>query len=70
MSNEEQKLVLQQTDVRCSKIKVIHGTFVEEPKCKICNVDIPHEWLGGDYSLLMCCKKECWDELNKRYKLP
>ena len=48
-----------------SKIKVIHGTFIEEPKCKICNVDIPHEWLGGDYTLLMCDKKECWDGLNK-----
>jgi hypothetical protein len=48
-----------------SKIKVIHGPFVEEPKCKICNVCISHKWLDGDYTLLMCDKKECWDELNK-----
>ncbi len=56
--------------VRRSKIKIIHETFVEEPKCKICNVDITHEWLDGDYTLLMCDKIECWDELNKRYKRP
>jgi hypothetical protein len=45
--------------------RIIHGTFVEEPKCKICNVDITHEWLDGDYSLLMCGEKECWDKLKK-----
>lgn len=61
---------LQQHNVRRSKIKVIHGTFIEEPKCKICDADLTHEWLGGDYTLLMCDKKECWDELNKRDKRP
>lgn len=67
---ENGKPTLQQHNVRRSKIKVIHGTFIEEPKCKICNVDLTHEWLGGDYTLLMCDKKECWDELNKRYERP
>jgi hypothetical protein len=46
------------------KIKVIHGTFIENPKCKICGCDIPHEWLAGDYTLLMCAKKECWEILK------
>ncbi len=65
---EQQKQSLNIPVVRQSKIKVIHGTFVEEPKCKICETDISHEWLDGDYSLLMCDKKECWDELNKRHE--
>ena len=67
--NNENK-ALSQYAVRRSEIKVIHGTFVEELKCKICNVDLTHEWLGGDYTLLMCEKKECWDELNKRHERP
>jgi len=70
MSKENETKPLKQPAVRRSKIKVIHGTFVEEPKCKICNTDIPHEWLGGDYTLLMCDKKEYWDELNKKHERP
>ena len=70
MSKENATKPLKQPAVRRSKIKVIRGTFIEEPKCKICNVDLTHEWLGGDYTLLMCGKKECWDELNKRYERP
>jgi hypothetical protein len=48
--------------------KGIHGTYIKEPKCKICNVDLTHEWLGGDYTLLICENKQCWDELNKQKK--
>lgn len=70
MLKENETKPLKQPAVRRSKIKVIYGTFVEEPKCKICNIDISHEWLGGDYTLLMCDKKDCWDELNKRYEIP
>lgn len=70
MSKKNETKPLKKHSIGGSKIKVIHGTFVEEPKCKICNVDIPHEWLGGDYTLLMCGKKECWDELNKRRERP
>ena len=47
--------------------KIIHGPFVENPKCQICKIDISHEWLDGDYSLLMCDKKECWNALRDTY---
>ena len=47
MSKKNETKPLKQPAVRRSKIKVIHGTFAEEPKCKICNVDISHEWLCG-----------------------
>lgn len=67
MSKEKQTKPSNQPVLRRSKIKVIHGTFVEEPKCEICDDDLTHEWLGGDYTLLMCEKKECSDELNKRF---
>ena len=70
MSKKNETKSLKQHVVKRNKIKVIHGPFVEEPKCIICNADIPHEWLGGDYSLLLCDKKECLDELNKRYERP
>lgn len=46
--------------------QVKHGVFEEYPKCKICNCSITHEWLDGDYSLLMCGKKECWDKLEEQ----
>jgi len=46
--------------------KVKHGVFIENPKCEICNTNISHEWLDGDYTVLICDKKECWDEFNKK----
>ncbi len=51
--------------VKEEKIKIKHGPFIKEPKCQICGVDLTHEWLDGDYTLLMCDKEECWGELNK-----
>lgn len=45
-----------------------HGVFIENPKCKICGDNITHEWLDGDYSLLMCGKDECWEKLDNLEK--
>lgn len=42
--------------------------MLQDPKCKICGIDLTHDWLDGDYSLLLCDKKDCWDELSKTYK--
>lgn len=39
---------------------VKHGPFVKEPKCVICNTDLKHSWLDGDYSLLLCENENCW----------
>ena len=36
-----------------------------KPKCKICNVDLTHEWLAGDYTLLLCDKEQC-HEINDK----
>lgn len=47
-----------------NKIKVIHGNYVEKPKCKVCGTDVKHEWLGGDYTLIICDKKECYEQLK------
>lgn len=49
-----------------NKIKVKHGPFVENPKCKFCKTEISHEWLNGDYSLLVCDNKKCLDKLSKK----
>lgn len=46
-------------------IKVIHGKYVENPKCKICGKELTHEWLDGDYSLLLCDSKECFDKYGE-----
>jgi len=51
------------------EIKVKHGMFVKEPKCKICKITLTHDWLGGDYTLLMCDDKNCWEKLNKQEPL-
>lgn len=46
-----------------SKIKVVHGNYTKEPKCKICNTDLSHEWLNGDYTLLVCDSSICLDKM-------
>jgi len=49
------------------KIKVIHGTYIEYPKCIICSGDITHEYLGGDYTLLICADIVCLNTLSGKY---
>lgn len=67
MSKNKKTKSLKESALVKSEIKVIHGTLVEEPKCKICNTDLSHEWLGGDYTLLVCDKLECLDKLRKMH---
>jgi len=38
--------------------KLVHGPYISHPKCKVCNKDVDHKWLEGDYSLLVC-SSEC-----------
>lgn len=42
--------------------KVVHGQFIEHPECCICKTSLSHEWLDGDYTMLLCSKQKCWDE--------
>lgn len=44
------------------KVKPVQGTYVKNPKCEVCKVHLTHEWLDGDYTLLLCSKKECWNK--------
>ena len=46
--------------------KLKHGPFVENPTCQICSNPIDHNWLDGDYTILICCNTNCWAEFNKR----
>ena len=46
--------------------KVKHGPYVTDPRCEICNDAVPHEWLDGDYSAIVCEKKKCLDEYARR----
>ncbi len=46
--------------------KLIHGAYIDNPKCQICGNNISHEYLDGDYSLLMCENTECWDKLKNK----
>lgn len=48
------------------EINVKYGIFIKNPKCCICNVSLTHEWLDGDYTLLLCGNKECLKELHKK----
>jgi len=38
------------------------NTYIENPTCSICGSRISHEWLAGDYTMLVCSKEECFDE--------
>ncbi len=42
--------------------KVVHGQFVENPQCCMCGAKIEHEWLAGDYTMLICASQECWNK--------
>ncbi len=42
-----------------------HGTYIEDPKCKVCGCDVSHEWLAGDYSLIVCEKPKCLQAIEK-----
>jgi hypothetical protein len=44
-----------------TKPTVKHGTYIANPVCEICHCDLTHKWLDGDYTLLLCDKKECHD---------
>ena len=37
------------------------GPYTENPKCVVCGSSIRHEWLNGDYSLLLCEDPRCLD---------
>jgi hypothetical protein len=41
------------------KHKVIHGEYIEKPTCSVCGSRISHEWLAGDYTMLVCQKEQC-----------
>lgn len=43
-------------------VKVVHGEYVENPTCSMCGSRIKHEWLAGDYTLLICQSAECYDK--------
>lgn len=45
-----------------TKYFVQHGEYQEHPTCSICGSRITHEWLAGDYTMLVCEKRECFDE--------
>lgn len=45
------------------KPKVRHGVYIEKPICKYCGEPVPHKWLDGDYTLIVCDKKDCLDKL-------
>ena len=38
--------------------RVKHGEYIKNPKCVKCGKDVSHEWLGGDYTLIVC-SAEC-----------
>ncbi len=40
----------------------IKGTYVENPTCSMCGARLKHEWLAGDYSMLICKDEKCWDK--------
>lgn len=42
--------------------KVVHGQFIEHPVCTVCQTPLSHEWLDGDYTLLLCSDQKCWDK--------
>jgi hypothetical protein len=42
--------------------KVLHGQFIEHPVCSMCNTPLTHEWLDGDYTMLICKEQKCWDK--------
>lgn len=42
------------------------GWYVKNPKCEICKTDLTHEWLDGDYSLLICDKKVCYKKFSEK----
>ena len=49
------------------KHKVIHGPYIANPKCCICGNDVPHEVLGGDYTVVFCVNNGvCQNEYFKR----
>jgi hypothetical protein len=39
---------------------VLHGQFIENPKCCVCQTPISHEWLAGDYTMLVCESEKCF----------
>jgi len=47
-------------------INVKYGSFIKEPKCEIFDTDLTHEWLGGDYTLLLCESPICLDKLKEK----
>jgi len=51
------------------KIKVKHGDFVDDPVCEICQTPISHDWLAGDYTMLVCEKEQCFQTYMERRKL-
>ena len=44
----------------------VQGHYVEHPKCLICEDPISHEWLDGNYEVLLCPKKSCWEKFLPR----
>ncbi len=50
-----------------SKHKVIHGSYIANPKCCIWGNDVPHEVLDGDYTMIVCTDNN-WKCLNEYEK--
>jgi len=54
--NNQKNLTLQERKAKLN--------LTQNYKCIICGGLISEEFLDGDYSLLICEKKECWKELK------
>lgn len=46
--------------------RVINGSYIENPACDICAETLSHDWIDGDYTVLVCNKNECIKEMMER----